>query len=110
MEKKIYLGLLYDFYGQMLTERQQYLMELYCNQDYSLSEIAQLTDISRQGVRDALVRADRSLKQMETQLQLATRYAALRNGLAALQADLLARGLDEYALRIGKLIKAWEGQ
>ncbi len=110
MEKKIYLGLLLDFYGQMLTDHQRSLMEYSCYQDYSLSEIAQLMDISRQGVRDALVRAERTLEQMEKQLHFAARYTTLRNGLHALQTDLNKRGLKEYGVRISALIKEWEGQ
>lgn len=110
MEKKIYLGLLLDFYGQMLTTHQQSLMDMYCNRDYSLSEIANLLDISRQGVHDGIARAQRALELMEAQLHLATRYNAFRKGLSELKDDLSAQGLDEYAHRIGALMDAWEGQ
>ncbi len=108
MEKKVWLGLLLDFYGQMLTQNQRNLMELYCQEDFSLSEIAQLQDISRQGVHDTLIRAEKQLLEMEEQLHLASRYTRLQQGLQELEHDLLQHGLDEYATRIGTLRKEWE--
>ncbi len=108
MEKKVFLGLLLDFYGQMLTDHQRNLMELYCQEDYSLSEIAQLQDISRQGVYDTLSRAEKQLMEMEEQLHLAFRYTRLQQGLREMQTELQQSGLDEYATRIDALLKEWE--
>ncbi len=59
------MTLLYDYYGELLTERQRMCFDLYHNQDYSLSEIAQELQVSRQGVYDNLSRAEALLKNME---------------------------------------------
>ena len=110
MEKKAWLELLMDFYGQTLTERQRRAMEAYCGEDYSLSEIAQSEGISRQGVRDALVRAEKSLTAMEDQLQIVTRYLALKHGLQRVCEDLDAAQCAGQAERIRQLLAKWEGQ
>lgn len=59
------MSLLYDYYGELLTDRQRMCFDLYYNQDYSLSEIAQELQVSRQGVYDNLSRAEALLKNME---------------------------------------------
>ncbi|MBQ8769393.1 MAG: DNA-binding protein [Oscillospiraceae bacterium] len=59
------MTLLYDYYGELLTDRQRMCFDLYHNQDYSLSEIAQELQVSRQGVYDNLSRAEALLKNME---------------------------------------------
>ena len=82
------MELLLDFYGQVLTERQRSAVELYCGEDYSLSEIAQEEGISRQGVRDALVRAEKALTEMEDRLQLVSRYLELKSGLRRVCVEL----------------------
>jgi Uncharacterized protein conserved in bacteria len=52
------MTMLYDFYGELLTDRQKEFFDLYYNDDLSLSEIAENAGISRQGVRDVIVRAE----------------------------------------------------
>ena len=52
------MTMLFDFYGEVLTPRQKEFFDLYYNEDLSLAEIAENYDISRQGVRDVIVRAD----------------------------------------------------
>ena len=59
------MTLLYDYYGELLTDRQRMCFDLYYNQDYSLSEIAQELQVSRQGVYDNLSRAEALLRNME---------------------------------------------
>ena len=61
MEKKIELSMLLDLYKGLLTDKQAETMELYYNEDLSLSEIAENMGITRQGVRDALVKAEKIL-------------------------------------------------
>ena len=62
------MTLLYDYYGELLTEKQRGLFDLYYNQDYSLSEIASAAGISRQGVHDTLARAEELLEGYEAAL------------------------------------------
>ena len=81
MSDRIETGWLYDFYGPLLTERQQKLLSLYCNEDFSLSEIAAREGISRQGVYDAVQRAERQLEAYEKQLGLLARYRVMTQGL-----------------------------
>ena len=52
------MAMLYDFYGDLLTDRQKEFYDLYYNEDLSLAEIAENYGISRQGVRDVIVRAE----------------------------------------------------
>ncbi|MBO4383777.1 MAG: YlxM family DNA-binding protein [Clostridia bacterium] len=75
------ITLLLDFYGSMLTERQKSFLEYYYEDDLSLAEIAENEGITRQGVRDAIKRAEGQLFQMEERLGLAKRFAEVRKGL-----------------------------
>lgn len=68
------LTLLFDFYGEILTEKQRELFDLYYNEDLSLAEIAEIQGISRQGVRDSIVRSEEILRKFETTLGLAAKF------------------------------------
>ena len=74
MNSKPYISLLYDFYGELLKGPQQQVVELYVNEDLSLSEVAEILDISRQGVRDSLHRAQLKLHEYEEKLGLLKAY------------------------------------
>ena len=73
MQDRVELNLLIDYYGAFLTENQRELIGLYCDDDLSLSEIAEQRGISRQGVRDAIARSGRILSEMEDKLRLIER-------------------------------------
>lgn len=77
-EKKLYISQLYDYYGELLTEKQKFAVEMYYNDDLSLSEIAETIGITRQGVRDQLKHAEQFLEHCESQLGFA---AKLRQAL-----------------------------
>ena len=62
MEKFVERTLLYDFYGELLTKRQQQIYESVVLEDYSLSEVAEELNISRQGVHDMIRRCDKALE------------------------------------------------
>lgn len=68
------INLLYDFYGNLLTKRQREVMYLYHEENYSLSEIAEDLEISRQAVHDALKNAEKSLNNYEEKLGLIQRF------------------------------------
>ncbi len=66
-----------DFYGEILTEKQRDVLELYYNEDLSLAEIAEHEKISRQGVRDSIKRGEESLLDLESKLKIAEKFTAL---------------------------------
>ena len=67
-------SLLFDFYGELLTEHQKTIYEEYISDDLSLSEIAQVHEISRQGVHDLIKRCDKILSEYEEKLHLVERF------------------------------------
>ncbi len=77
MEKAVYLSLLLDFYGELLTEKQREYADLYYNENLSLSEIAENDGISRQAVRDALLRSETVLRDTEAKTGLVERHTKL---------------------------------
>ena len=72
MEKKVEAALLNGYYGALLTENQSEMLKLYCDEDYSLTEIAQQYSVSRQSVYDTLNRAMLSLSAAEEKLHWAS--------------------------------------
>ncbi|HJA94087.1 MAG TPA: YlxM family DNA-binding protein [Candidatus Eisenbergiella merdipullorum] len=81
MEKIVEQGLLYDFYGELLTPHQRRIYEDAVYNDLSLSEIAQEAGISRQGVHDLIKRCDRTLEEYESKLHLMRRFGEIRQKL-----------------------------
>ena len=67
-EKDLKKAYLLDFYGDVLTERKKEVLDMYYNEDLSLAEIAANEGITRQGVRDAIKRAEAQLFEMESKL------------------------------------------
>lgn len=61
---------LIGFYGELLTERQKEICSLYYDDDLSLSEVAEIVGISRQGVRDALKKSEATLRETDGKLHL----------------------------------------
>lgn len=76
MVKNLVYGELLDIYKSLLTEKQSVAMEYYYNRDYSLGEISELMDISRQGVRDFIKRGEAVMDEMESKLQLIEKFRA----------------------------------
>ncbi len=75
--KPLEMCLLFDFYGEMLTDKQKEVFDLYYNEDLSLAEISEHIGITRQGVRDSIVRAEHTLRDMEQRLGLVARYGKI---------------------------------
>ncbi len=82
MEKVNFINLLYDYYGQLLTERQRKIIELYYGNNFSLAEIAQQFIVSRQSVHDILKRSEQSLFRFEEKLGLVSNSYLLREKLS----------------------------
>lgn len=86
--KPFEMCLLFDFYGDILTDKQKELFDLYYNEDLSLAEIAEHAGITRQGVRDGIVRAEHILRDTEKKLGLVKRYGNVENHIERLAADI----------------------
>ncbi len=85
MEKIVEQGLLYDFYGELLTEHQRRVYEDVVIHDMSLSEIAQEQGISRQGVHDLIRRCDRILAGYEERLHLLEKFNRVKDTIAQIE-------------------------
>ena len=83
MEKHVRIGWLLDFYGAMLTDRQRFLLSQRLDEDFTVQEIANLEGISRQGVYDAIRKAEAQLEEYEEKLGLLKRYFALKDAVDA---------------------------
>ena len=81
MAKNLDVTLLFDIYGDMLTQKQRDFITYYYDDDLSLAEIAENEGITRQGVRDSIKRAEAQLLNMEQKLGMAARFEELRHGL-----------------------------
>ena len=73
-EKDLKIGILLDFYGDVLSERKRAVLDDYYNNDLSLSEIAEELGISRQAVRELIGKAGEELRFLEEKLGLAARF------------------------------------
>ena len=91
------MALLYDFYGDMLTDRQKEFYDLYYNEDLSLAEIAENYGITRQGVRDVIVRAEAVLTELEDKTGIIKRFHRMQGQFAQIQeaVDIIARRNDQ---------------
>ncbi|MEG0075150.1 MAG: DNA-binding protein [Eubacterium sp.] len=74
MEKKVIEQLLFDFYGELLTDKQKVIMDYYYNDDCNLAEIGDLVQVTRQGVYDAVKRSRGLMKSYEEKLGLVERF------------------------------------
>lgn len=115
IQKKIETGWLLAFYGPLLTQRQQELLRLSCEEDMSLAEIAQQEGVSRQGVHDILHRATQQLYELEEKLGVLKRFRSMQAGLqdilACLNGVQAAEGQEQLAAakqKIAELLKADE--
>lgn len=74
MERLVRTGLLYDFYGGLLTDKQRRIMNLYYNEDWTMVEIAEKEAVSRQAIYDLLHRSEHILENYESKLGLMDRF------------------------------------
>ncbi|NLM97912.1 MAG: YlxM family DNA-binding protein [Halanaerobiaceae bacterium] len=104
LDKVVEIGVLYDFYGELLTEKQQKAIELYYFQDLSLGEIAEKLEISRQGVYDHIHRAEEILRDYECRLGLIEKHKRIKNAIGDLEKYIKERDLS-YSIKKGIIEK-----
>ena len=101
MAKNLEISYLLDFYGEVLTRRQQAVLEQYYNDDFSLAEIAENFGITRQGVRDAIKHGESILLELEQKVGFAARYRAVQETLTKVEEltkDIRFRNANNYAV------------
>ena len=87
-DSRVMRSMLLDFYGQLLTEKQRECFDLHFNEDLSLSEIAEQSGISRQGVWDNIRRAEATLRELEEKTGLVRRVMELERELEETREEL----------------------
>ena len=87
-ESRLMQSMLLDFYGELLTEKQRECYDLHYNEDLSLSEIAEQSGISRQGVWDNIRRAEATLRDLEEKTGLVGRVMELERELEETREEL----------------------
>ena len=94
------MTMLFDFFGDLLTEKQREYFDLYHNEDLSLSEIAEKAGISRQGVYDIITRAEKTLVEIEEKTGVVRKW--LDTNLEIEKAEAMAQELTELLESEGK--------
>ena len=87
-DETVYRTMLFDFYGELLTDKQREYFDLHYNEDYSLGEIAEMTGISRQGVWDIIKRAEETLRKTEEKTGLVRRFRETQAAVAEIEVTL----------------------
>ena len=108
MEEALFRTMLFDSYGELLTEKQREYFDLHYNEDLSLAEIAQSEGVSRQSVGYIIRRAEETMRRFEEKTGLVARFAAERDILAAAREKLarLETMTDGDAQRLAREIAA----
>lgn len=88
MSKNLDIIMLFDFYRNILTEKQIEVVDLYYNEDLSLAEISEHLNITRQGVRDNIKRAENILIDMEDKLHLVEKHNRIMNAVNGISKEI----------------------
>ena len=108
-EKDLNMGFLLDFYGVLLSDRKRSVMDMYYNEDFSLAEIAEQIEISRQGVRDIIKKSEDELVFYEERLGLAKKMQAVEEQSSKLremsQTTVLPKEIHEQINVLAELIQ-----
>ncbi len=97
MSKNLDIIMLFDFYRNILTEKQIEVVDLYYNEDLSLAEISEHLNITRQGVRDNIKRAENILMDMEDKLHLVEKHNGIMNAVTGISNEIEAMQNNESA-------------
>ena len=88
MDKILEQTLLYDFYGELLTDHQKQIYEDVVLNDYSFSEVAEEKGISRQGVHDLIKRCNKILQEYESKLHLVEKFVTIKEQIEEMDKSL----------------------
>jgi len=100
MDEKIKISILLEIYGNLLTDTQKKYMELYYNQDLSLTEIGEIEDITRQAVRTILLKSKNKLYEYEEKLNFMQKELEIKNTINRLSQTKLAKKEQELINKI----------
>ena len=103
MDEILKQSLLYDFYGELLTEHQKDIYEQFIVDDLSLSEIAKDAGISRQGVHDLIKRCNKILEDYEAKLHLVERFLSIKEKVHQIDGLLAEAEEDRLIHKIKKI-------
>ncbi len=104
MAKDLNYSALLDYYGTLLTDKQSDALNLYYNEDLSLSEISEIMGISRQGVMDIIKRGEAQINQLEYGLKLSELYANISDAILSLEAIILNIQDEEIRLKLKDIL------
>lgn len=96
LDKITKINLLFDFYGELLTEKQKEYFKLYYEEDLSYGEISENFNVSRNAVFKQLKNCEENLENYESKLKLVEKYMRLNN----IKKKLIDNGLDDIALEL----------
>ena len=94
VEEKVEISILLSLYGKLLTETQQKYMDLYYNQDLSLSEIGDNENVTRQAVRTILIKSKKKLQEYEEKLKFMKKEQNIKELLEKNEIDKIKNELD----------------
>lgn len=105
LEKTQRVNLLIDCYGELLTQKQLLYLEYYYQDDYSLSEIAEILNVSRNAVYDNLKKAVHSLEKYEEKLQLMKKHQERLDLIQRIEDDIASehKDVEEYLEMLRKI-------
>ena len=104
MEEKIKISILLSLYGNLLTETQKKYMDLYYNQDWSLSEIGESENITRQAVRTILVKSKNKLYEYEEKIGFLKRQEKINKLLIKLEKQNIPEETKKFFKKLEKML------
>lgn len=104
MEKNVIISILYEYYGKLLTEKQAQVIELYYEEDLSLTEIAEILKVSKQTVSETIKRSEKILLDFEEKLKLVERLDKITDLINIIEENLIEDLNDEEYTRFIDLI------